>query len=86
MQNKISNINGNFLIIDVSINNNWYNLVNIYGPNTESPEFYVNLYKELEKSDNPGAIMCGDFNIIFDKDIDIDHVDVIFHFDLIPTC
>ena len=27
-------------------------------------------YKEIEKSDYLAAIICGDFNLIFDKDVD----------------
>ena len=43
--------------------------MNIYGPNTDKPEFYVDLAKRLENFAENRIIM-GDFNVALDENID----------------
>lgn len=62
--------NGNFLILDMTIYNKRLSLVNIYGPNRDDPSFYENLFKKITEMGNESYIMCGDFNISLDPNMD----------------
>lgn len=44
--------------------------MNIYGPNKDDPVFYINLFKTIQEIGNDTYIICGDFNLIVDPDID----------------
>ena len=46
------------------------NLVNIYGPNKDSPQFYKDLNDSLTNSNNDFTVICGDFNLFQDFDVD----------------
>ena len=62
---------GNFLILEIEIAKKFtFTLVNLYGPNQDKPEFYINLAKETENCHNDFQIFCGDWNLVQDKDID----------------
>ena len=58
---------GNFLTVDVCINNNTITLVNVYGPNQDCPDFYRNI---KEKYEDRKCIMGGDWNLVIDPDRD----------------
>ena len=60
---------GNLLILECLIDNKSLTLVNIYGPNKDSPEFYHCIKTKLQKFDNP-CIMAGDFNLVLNPSID----------------
>ena len=40
VNNIKSDLNGNFLILDISIDDRRFTLVNLYGPNNDSPAFF----------------------------------------------
>ena len=62
---------GNFLVVDVTIEGLKLILVNIYGPNVDSPTFYSNLLNKIENLYNTQYIIIGgDFNLIMDKELD----------------
>ena len=61
---------GNFLILDMTVRNKRLSLINIYGPNKDEPNFYVNLFKMITDIGNKTYIICGDFNISLDPTID----------------
>ena len=44
-------------------------LVNIYAPNKDSPEFFLNVFKEIEKYEGK-RIIVGDFNFTMNCEID----------------
>ena len=62
--------NGNMLALDLSINEHRVNLINIYGPNTDSSEFFEALRDILIDMDNLYFVICGDYNIALKPDID----------------
>ena len=70
VNNVQSDDTGNLIFLEVTINKQRINLVCLYGPNTDSPDFYENIYKLIEKSDSILTIVCGDFNLIMNKDLD----------------
>ena len=44
-------------------------LINVYGPNVDSPTFFVNLVKQLQENTDK-AILIGDFNTALDPRLD----------------
>ena len=62
--------NGNFLILDMTIFNKRLSLVNIYGPNKDDSSFYENLFKSITEIGNDSYIICGDFNLTLNPNID----------------
>lgn len=60
-----------FLIVEVEIENKDFLLVNVYGPNTDQPDFYINLRNEIEKLYiNQHIILAGDFNVVLIQELD----------------
>ena len=49
VHNKITDNEGNYLILDLTIDNNKVTLVSLYGPNKDSPEFFEIIMKNVEK-------------------------------------
>lgn len=45
-------------------------LVNIYAPNERQSEFFKNLHNIIRKHDSQNLGIIGDFNAIFDIDLD----------------
>lgn len=63
-------LGGNSLILDLEIEGKRVTLINLYGPNEDSPEFYQTLVEGIEDFDNDTRIICGDFNLVQDQDLD----------------
>ena len=61
---------GNILILDILIFDRKITLVNIYGPNKDTPEFYIDLENKLIEFGNNDIIIVGDFNMILNPQID----------------
>ena len=61
---------GNMLSLDLDIDGNRITLINIYGPNSDNPEFYENVRDTFLELDNDYYILCGDFNIALDQNLD----------------
>lgn len=66
----ISDNDGNFLILDLTIQTKRLTLVNLYGPNKDKPEFFENVFEKIAKIGNLSYIICGDFNLIQDEKLD----------------
>ena len=62
--------NGNFVILDLLLNGFRFTLANIYGPNTDSPSFYENIFKIIDELGNESFILCGDFNCVINPELD----------------
>ena len=58
------------MIVDMEIEGKHLTLVNICGPNEDSPEFYRKIADITEKFGNETCILCGDFNLVQDHEID----------------
>ena len=63
-------INGNLLILDITISNKRLSLINIYGLNKDDPVFYETLFKNIDDIGNELYIICGDFNLTLNPNID----------------
>ena len=66
---KYNDEEGNMLILDCSINDKRLTLINIYGPNQDTPEFYKTLKQKINESENP-CIIGGDYNLVLNPEID----------------
>ena len=56
--------NGRYLIISASINNIPLILLNIYGPNNDDPEFFIDIFSKLGSFEFSSIICAGDFNVV----------------------
>ena len=62
--------NGNFLITKLTICGKKVTLVNIYGPNKDSHQFYTNIQQHVFEIGNENVIFCGDWNFILNPILD----------------
>jgi exonuclease III len=47
-----------------------FTLVNLYGPNSDSPGFYDTILGVIEDFGNESVIICGDWNLVLDPQED----------------
>ena len=66
----IKDVNGNYLILDITIDGKRFTLVNLYGPNDDKPKFYKELRQKYKALNNDNIIMCGDWNLVINPDLD----------------
>ena len=62
--------NGNYIILNMTIQGKKVTLVNIYGPNEDNPQFYRNLKEKYSEFDNEILIICGDWNFVQNPEVD----------------
>ena len=55
---------GQFLVIDISIEDIRYTICNLYAPNNDDPEFFKHVLELIDRFDNSNLILGGDFNTI----------------------
>ena len=65
-----SDPNGNYLILDLKIDDKNFTLINLYGPNEDKPKFYKEIRQKYKSFDNDNIIMCGDWNLVINPDLD----------------
>ena len=61
---------GNLLGIDIEIEGTKITIINIYGPNNDTPSFYNKVSEFIEHFDNQSIIMTGDYNLVQDQNLD----------------
>lgn len=66
----IEDDNGNFIILDITIHNQRFSLVNLYGPNNDNPTFFQNIFSLIDELGNTDFIICGDYNCVLDPNLD----------------
>lgn len=62
IHNEKKDSEGNFLALDLMMEDNRVTLINIYGPNQDDPEFYDQVRDTWLEFDNQYFIVLGDFN------------------------
>ena len=65
-----SDVNGNYIILDINIEGKKFTLINLYGPNDDKPKFYKELRQKYKTLNNDNIIMCGDWNLVINPDLD----------------
>lgn len=69
--NEDTDEKGNLMELTLEIENKYtITLISIYGPNKDTPQFYVELNERLSKSEADFTILCGDFNLVQNTDLD----------------
>ncbi|GFO02758.1 reverse transcriptase-like protein [Plakobranchus ocellatus] len=63
-------MNGNFLLMDLSVNSIKFTLGCVYGPNRDEPSFYQILEERIKLMQNQNLIIVGDWNLLLDPDMD----------------
>ena len=61
---------GNFILLDLIIEDKKLTLVTIYGPNDDQPDFFRKVADSIEEIGNDTCVICGDFNVVQDQDLD----------------
>ena len=56
--------------LDINIGEISVKLINLYGPNNDSPEFYSIVKTTIESSNQIFTIICGDLNLILNPQLD----------------
>ena len=62
--------NGNFIFISFSMKDTEILLVNVYGPNRDTPAFYEELTEMVKEYQNHNIIIVGDWNLVLDPQLD----------------
>ena len=70
IHNQKQDANGNLLILDMTISDKKLSLINVYGPNKDHPAFYENAFKSITNIGNDLYIICGDFNLTLNPNLD----------------
>ena len=65
--------NGNYIILEIKIKDQMITLVNLYGPNEDRPMFYESIKQKIKEFENDNVIICGDFNLVMDPDLDTEN-------------
>ena len=65
-----SDVNGNYIILDINIEGQKFTLVNLYGPNDDKPKFYKEIRQKYNAFQNDKIIICGDWNLVINPDLD----------------
>ena len=55
---------GRWIILDITIQQQRYTLVNIYGPNSDDPNFFQEIFAEMSLYSNENVILGGDLNTV----------------------
>ena len=61
---------GRYIVLDVEINGFRLTLCNLYAPNNDEPQFYLDLFEKIESYPNDDRIMGGDWNLVLDVNFD----------------
>ena len=69
LHDKVTDLDGSKLILDIIINNKRLTSINIYGPNKDTPEFYEIIKNDIITYGN-NMILARNFNLVLDPEID----------------
>ena len=67
---SISDPQGRYIIIHISIDNTPLTIANLYGPNNDDPSFFHGFFSILNGLPSSELIIGGDFNTILDPTMD----------------
>ena len=70
INNKYIDKHGNYIIADIHLEDKRFKIASIYGPNSDEPAFYVDMFNKIDVIKNDSYIICGDLNLIQDPLLD----------------
>ena len=76
---KYKDNKGRILILQCEIGDNQLTLANIYAPNKDDPNFFCEVFKQLDKCDFQDKILVGDFNMVMNVGLDCKGSDYYHH-------
>ena len=59
-----------YIILDIEIDGFRLTLCNLYAPNDDEPQFFLDLFEILERHPNDDRIIGGDWNLVLDVSLD----------------
>lgn len=65
-QSTICDPEGRYVIVNITFNNKILTIANIYGPNTDDPQFFHNFFSSIANVPQSAIIIGGDFNTVID--------------------
>ena len=68
--NEVKDPKGNFLLLNIKIQDKEITLGAVYGPNTDDPIFFQNLQNKIDFMGNDTIILGGDWNVPLDYNMD----------------
>ena len=70
MNEHISDQGGNYIISDLTVEENRFTLINLFGPNKDNPTFFDNIINVADRIGNASLIICCDFNTVQNEKLD----------------
>ena len=70
IKNVIKDKVGRLLVVDLCIMEETVRLINIYAPNVDDPEYFVEVFKYASNDEIMYCMVNGDFNVVIDPQID----------------
>ena len=70
VHNTVALPTGRLLLLDATINNSRVTLCNVYAPNEDDSDFFLDLTSKIEQIGNSYQILGGDFNLVLDLNKD----------------
>ena len=67
---EISDANGRYIILDLTIDGTRLTLASIYAPNDDSPEFFIDVRNKIEGLLNDNRFIGGDINLVLNLLLD----------------
>jgi exonuclease III len=61
---------GNYIVLDLLLNNDPFRIINLYGPNSDSPLFFLNIRQLILEKPEVNIVICGDFNLTLNQHLD----------------
>ena len=62
--------NGNIIVLHINCLGQRFLIINVYGPNTDSPTFFNDIKNYIDKYDHDYFTLCGDLNISLNPEMD----------------
>ena len=60
IHNDYRDPNGNYIILDITIQDQRMTIAVVYSPNEDKPSFFENLFQQIESFGNTSIVICGD--------------------------
>ncbi len=70
INNTISDEEGNYLLLEAKLGEIPTLLISVYGPNQDSPEFWINLFTKADELNYEHVLYLGDLNVTLDPKMD----------------
>ncbi|XP_054631650.1 E3 ubiquitin-protein ligase znrf1 isoform X1 [Dunckerocampus dactyliophorus] len=70
LHNTITDTEGRYIIMNISVDNVHFCIANIYGPNVDDPSFFHAFFSSLSAHLDTSMISGGDLNLVFNPEVD----------------